>query len=385
MNKTLYPWLKGLVASVLISFGCSVRRDPNALYRDALQSFRDGKSTEALALARESARHCAPDTECSLSARLFEARVLLTDKQLDEAARLLSRGAAVGLARAALSARRTWLLADLQFSQGHPEAAEPLYTKARQMASAAGAWDTALEVDLSRAKLLTIVNHDMEGAEALFHKVAEESAQRHDTYYEAAALDSLGMVRLKAWRFDEAIPWFQRTMAAAQKGGGQRLFVAASDNLGICYLQLGRYDEAVKTLQRGLDLLGQSGLVSYRAELLRQMGNTFFLQGEVPKAIGYFNQAAALARAKADAAKCYRALSLAYASIHDWDAAEQANNKAASYVNDDYSRPWAERKTRPPLPRAAGKHEEASTLYRKAMPSGWQERSTYLMRNLTPD
>ncbi len=369
MNQQRYPGLKKIVVCILISFGCREPADPTSLFRDALQSFRDGKSTEALVLARESAKHCAPDTACSWSARLFEARVLLTDNQLNEAAPLLSQELPQASQFSALAAKRTWLLANLQFSRGHPEAADVLYRKARRMASAAGAWDTVLEVDLSRARLLTVVDHDLEGAEALFHEVAEEAARRQNAYYEAAAFDSLGMVRLRAWRFDEAIPWFQRTLVAARKGGGQRLFVAASDNLGICYLQLGSFEEALKSLQRGLDLLGPGGLATYRMDLLRQMGNALFLLGEAPKAIGYFRQAAALARTNADAAKCYRYLSVAYISIHDWDAAEQANNKAASYVHDDDSRPWAE-KNQAAIAEGRGQHEEASTLYRKAIADG---------------
>jgi tetratricopeptide (TPR) repeat protein len=128
-------------------------------------------------------------------------------------------------------------------------------------------------------------------------------------------LNRIGMVQLKDWRFDEAIHWFQRTMDAAQRGGGQRLIAAASDNLGICYLQLGSFNEAVKSLQGAIDLLGKGGLATNRMELLRQMGNTLFLQGEVQKAIAYFRQAAALARTRADAVRCYRALAMAYIYI----------------------------------------------------------------------
>ena len=359
--------LKTIIACILACSACGVRFDETSLYRNAVRLYRDGKPKETLDLTRAAVRQCKPDTGCYWSARLLEAEILLREHQQDEAAALLASEPPQSPQFTALAARRVWLQGDLQVDE-NPKLAEELYSKARQMASSAGAWDVVSEVDLSRAISLGS-HHDTERAAVVFREVVEQSARHQDAYYEATALNGLGMVRLRERRFDEAIPWFQRTIEAARKGSMQRLIAMASDNLGICYLQLGSFGEAVRSLQGAIDLLGESGPARYRFDLLMQMGNTLFLQDEFPKAIGYYRQAGALARTGADAARCYRSLALAYASIKDWDAAEQSNNKAISYVNDADSLPWAE-KNQAKIAAGRGKNEEACTLYRKAIADG---------------
>jgi len=343
--------------------GCGVRPNGTDLYRDAVQAFRDGKPEKAMDLANAAIARCKPDTECNWSARLLEAELLMLDRP-DVAGAILSKLPPSKFA--ALAARRTWLQGDLQAELEHPELAEVLYSKARQMASSAGAWDVISEIDLSRGRLLAVWRHDMHGAEAIFHEVAEQASRRQDAYYDAIALNGLGMLRQKDWRFDEAIPWLRRTVEVARNGGGQRLIAVASHNLGICYSQLGSFDEAIKSHQMAIDLLGETGSAFYRTELLRQMGTTYFLQGEFPKAIEYYRQAVALANSDAHGARCYRALASAYASIGNWDAAEQSNDKAISVVNDDTSRPWAE-KNQAVIAEGRGKYDEASGLYHKTI------------------
>jgi len=364
-----YTRLKTIIACILAGSGCGGRSHDAELYRNAVQVFRDGDSPQALDLARAAIKQCKPDTECIWSARLLEAELLLSDHHANEAAAVLSMEPPRTSQFAALEARRIWLHGDLQVERDHPELAEKLYSQARQLASSSAAWAVVFEVDLSRAKMLVLSHHNPQGAEDVFRDIAAKAAQRQDAYYEAAALNGLGMIRLKDWRFDEAIPWFQRTVEAARKGGGQRLIFVASHNLAICYSQLGSFDEAVKSHQRAIDLLGKGGPETYRMELLRQMGTTFFLQDDFRTSIGYYRQAAALARSGAPAARCYRALASAYIAVRDWDAAEQSNNKAMSFINDENSRPWAE-KNQADIAAGRNQNEEACTLYRKSIADG---------------
>ena len=331
-----------------------------------MRAFRNGNAKQALEEARAAANECRPQTECRWSVRLLEAEVLLSDDQLAAAETALSEAPPKAARFAALAARRTWLLGDLQFERGHPDVAEGLLKTAGQMASSAGAWDVVFEADASRARLLFVFRRDEERAEAVFRGVAAQASQRQNPYYEAVALNGLGMIRLKKSRFDEAIPWFKRTMEAARRGGAQRLIVAASQNLAICYSQLGSFDEALKSRQEALELLGDSGLAPYRMDLRGEMGSTYLMQGDARKAIEFYRQALALARTDADTALWYRALSTAYTSIKDWDAAEQSDNQAIAHAHDEASRPWAE-KNAAAIAAGRGKLDEARTLYRKAI------------------
>jgi CHAT domain-containing protein/predicted negative regulator of RcsB-dependent stress response len=352
-----------ILALVLLASGCS-RRAADGSLREAISSFRNGNAPRALELARDSERRCRPRTPCYWSARLLEAEVLMSDRQVPAAEAVLSESFPENGEFAALAARRAWLLGDMQLARGKPDAAEALYSKATRMADAAGAWDVALEVETSRGRLLFQFRRDADGANAVFHKVAAEGARRHEPYYEAIGLNGPGVIRLRQSHFDEAIPWFQRTMEAARRGGVQRLIVAAGHNLAICYSHLGSFDEAVKVRQEAIDLLGDTGLAPYRMDLRGEMGSTYLEQQDYLKAIENYKKALALARTDEDAARWYRPLAAAYANIRDWNAAEQMNQKARPGSHDEDSRIWVERNAAE-IAAGKGNFEEACALYRK--------------------
>jgi CHAT domain-containing protein len=336
------------------------------LFQNAVRAFRNGNVEQALNLARLASKECRPGTECSWSARLLEAEVLLSDEQIAAAEAALSQDPPQGSKFAGVAARRAWLRGDLEFAHGNAKAAEDMLNKAAQMASAAGVWDVLFEAEASLARLCFVVHRDAEKAAGMFRKLADGASKRNSPYYEAIALNGLGMIRLKHWRFDEAIPWFQRTMDAAKRGGAQRLIVAAGQNLAICYSQLGSFDEALKWRREAINLLGETGLVPYRMVLLGEMGNTYLLQQDARKAIDFYKQALALARSDADLALWYRNLAAAYTSIEDWDEAAQANDRAAAHEQNDASRPWSE-KNAAAIAAGRGKFDEARRLYQKAI------------------
>ncbi len=234
------------------------------------------------------------------------------------------------------------------------------------MAASAGAWDVGFEAALSQGRLLFVYRHQADQAEAIFRKIADQAARRQDAYHEAVAWNGIGMMRLKDWRFDEAIPWFQKTMEAARRGGVQRLIVAAGHNLAICYSQLGSYEEAIKSRQQAIDLLGESGLAPYRMNMALEMGNTYLEAGDAQKATNFYRQALALAVNDADKARIHWTLATAYTRLQDWEDAEKSNNTALSYANNDESRPWVEQNAAA-IAAGRGRYPEACNLYLKAI------------------
>ncbi|HEY3838604.1 MAG TPA: CHAT domain-containing tetratricopeptide repeat protein [Bryobacteraceae bacterium] len=303
---------------------------------------------------------------CSTSARLLEAEILLSDDQLDAANAILSQGLPQF---PGLEARRTWLGGDLQFARRNYTLAEDLYRKAGQLASSADAADVLNEIDISRAQLVFVSHHDSENAAALFREVEERSAAAHQPYHEAVALNGIGMIRLRQWRFDEAIPWFQKAMEAAKRGGGNRLIVVANNNLTICYYRLGSFDEAVNSYHRAMSLVGENGPATLRMHLNEQMGNTLLLQSNVHGAIAYYQKAISLAKTDEDQARYYRTLAHAYITLGDWDSAERSISKAISFVNDDASKPWVEM-NHAAIAAGRGKSGDACDLYQQAIRDG---------------
>ena len=365
MKRRASGWI-AIAAFLLALCGCHTRPSAAEYYRDGVRALRNGNAPQSLSLARRAAKACGPDALCSRSARLLEAEVLLSDDRFDAANDVLAEPLPQGAQFAALEARRMWLLGDLAFFRGQFDRSEELLGRSLRIAESSGAWDAGFEARLSQARLLFVYRHDPAQADALFRRVAADAAGRDDPYHEAGALIGLGMIRLKGWRFDEAMPWFQRAAEAARRGGVQRLIVATGQNLAICYSQLGNFEEAVQSRQRAIDLLGADGLAPYRLNMRWEMGNTYQQHGDAAKALEFYKQALSLATTPADKARVYRALAASYVTLQDWDAAEQSNNQATAYVNDDDARPWTE-KTAAAIAAGRGRYDEARGLYLKAI------------------
>ena len=354
------------IAVLLATCGCHQRPTAAGYYNESVRALRNGNAPQSLNLARLAAKACGPAAECRWSARLLEAEVLLSDDQFDAAAAVLAESPPQNAQFAALEARRKWLLGDLAFSRGKFEECEELLAQAAALAATSGAWQVDAETRLSRARLLFVYHHDSAQADATFRQVVAQAASRGDAYYEAGALNGLGMMRLKDWRFDEAIPWFQRAAETARRGGVQRLIVATGQNLAICYSQLGSFDEAVQSRQQAIDLLGENGLLPYRLNLRWEMGNTYQQRGDSAKALELYKQALPLANTNPDKARVQRAMAASYVSLQNWDAAEQSNSQATSYSDDEDARPWAE-KNQAAIAAGRGRYEEARKLYLKTI------------------
>jgi CHAT domain-containing protein/tetratricopeptide (TPR) repeat protein len=322
-----------MAGSVVLVFSCG-RQSPERAYQSALQAWRNGNSTEGLALTRTLKSSCPPVSECRLKARLLEAEILLYDNQLAPAASILAENMPDNAP--ALRARRNMLEGAIQVVGGDLNAAEDSLRVAQQLASSSGAWDVLLDAETWNGRLLYLLKRPGP-AEDVFRHAADEAAGRQDAYREAIALNGLNMIRLLENRFDEAIPGFIRIVQSAERGGLQRILSIASTNLGICYSNLGNFDEARSCLRRGIDLLGESGLTSYRMNLLGEIGNTYLRQGDANQAVPFYQKAVALARNNQDAALWNRNLASAFVETADWDAAERSNRVAASLGKDSAS------------------------------------------------
>jgi CHAT domain-containing protein/tetratricopeptide (TPR) repeat protein len=315
-----------MAGSVVLILSCGWQ-SPERIYQNAIQAWRNGNSADALALTRALKSRCPTNSECRWKARLLEAEILVYENQLTPAASLLAENIPDNAPE--LQARRTMLEGAMHVVGGNLNAAENSLRVAQQLASSAGAWDVLLDAETWNGRLLYLLKRP-DAAESVFRHAADEATGRQDAYHEAIALNGLNMIRLLDNRFDEAIPGFTRIVQAAERGRLQRILSIASTNLGICYSNLGNFDEARSCLRRGIALLGESGLSSYRMNLLGEIGNTYLRAGEANQAIPFYQKAVALARNNQDVALWNRNLASAYVATADWDAAEQSNRMASS-------------------------------------------------------
>jgi len=103
-----------------------------------------------------------------------------------------------------------------------------------------------------------------------------------------------GMVRLLSNRFEEAVPFFERTIDLARRAKLNAQVVAGMINLAWCQYRLGNLDRALALYHQALPIATPDD----RHLLLGHLGNLFHDSREYPKAADYYRQAAGLARGR---------------------------------------------------------------------------------------
>lgn len=356
-----------MACSLFLVYGCGLPNQEGA-YQNAVRALHNANSTEALALTRALEHSCQQGSECRFRARLLEAEILLSERQLPSAASILSENLPESLNAPGLRARRSMLQGAVQVAAGRYQAAEAPLRAAQELASSVGAWDVLVDAETWDGQLLFRSGH-ADKAEDVFRRASAEAAAKGDAYREAIALNGLSMIRLRENRFDEAIPGFSRIIQSAERSGLQRVLSIASTNLGICYSNLGNFEEALACLRRGLGLLGESGLAPYRMSLLGEIGNTYLGQGDAKQAIPFYQKALGLAKTDEDTALWSRNLASAFVETKNWDAAEKSNQRAVTLVKEPEAKARILRNAAA-IADGNGRFTEACGLYREAIHLG---------------
>jgi hypothetical protein len=104
-----------------------------------------------------------------------------------------------------------------------------------------------------------------------------------------------------------------------------------------------------------------------------EMGNTYQQHGDSGKALEFYKQALPLAKTNPIRHACTARWRHPTSAIQNWDAAEQSNNQATSYANDDDTRPGRKRTRRRSRPAAAGMKRPAAFIegHRRLATTPW--------------
>lgn len=321
----------------LLLASCAPHKQP-ASYGHALALFRRGELAEAREEVQKAATHCGPDQHCRWECRILLSEILIYLSH-DNDARALLKGSPPDTPEfARLAVRRSMLLGYYHLNAG---ASSDLLDESYRQAVQRGLSDLLPEIEILQARRL-FDSGRTEEARAAVLKAREQAVAQHDPYNEAAALNNLGMMSLVRSRFDEAIPWFEKTLEPARRAGASPLVTAAYNNLALCYTQLGAYDQALKLQQEANVWLGAGEIVSVRRDLLGEIGRTLALKGDTRRAIDYYRQALDLTRKLNDGSvDTLSNLASALAELGDWDAAAQVNGEELALCRDDRSRAYA--------------------------------------------
>ncbi len=327
----------------------------------------------AYAQAQVASKQCGPDQPCLWKFRLLEAECLLQMGKTGEAGALLSQSLPSGAEFTALELRRRMLqgyVISRSNDEAEAEAGRRLLDDAYAQAAKLGQRDLLPEMEIYEGKLF-VRTGNLQKARVLFLQARQHAVERRDQYHEAASLNNLGFVMLRARRYDEAIPILEQTLGPAKRSDVRQTVTSLYNNLALCYTQLGDYDHALDFRKEALAWLGEGDSPEMRCNILGEMGRTLALKGDTAKAIEYYRQALAVSKKLKDVStddirRWTSNLATALSAVGDWDAAEKANQEELALAQDDQSKAYA---TLNAATIAAGrKHlDTAVALYKKAI------------------
>ena len=188
--------------------------------------------------------------------------------------------------------------------------------------------------------LLLIRTNEQAAGETVTRAACQRALEQSDAYWQAAAANNLGLDRMRGFRYDEAIPFLEQALKAADSVDAQRFSAASLANLGDCYYRIGEFDKALSFLQRAADSQERIGAMAGLQSSLGDIGNVHLMQGHADRADCVLQRALALARSNAprDAAKWAGNLARAHAELKSGTQAEQFSSRIADAAADRRSR-----------------------------------------------
>jgi CHAT domain-containing protein len=291
-------------------------------------ALRRGELVEARALADRGLSLAQADSEWAWTFRLFRGEVLLLQHQPSEVVPLVNAVLPESDRFEAVRARQKYLEARLLLTQNRLADALAALDAAGRYARSESR-DIRFDIGWLGGQIRMRLGQWSDG-EARLNDVIAQAAAVGDRYYQARALNDLGMGALVRGRWDEALPRFERVLAF--KGlEGLTIYGEALNNAGICYARLGEFARAVATQRRAVDLHRGRGPRLDLVRALGELGNSFLQSGDPKQALPYLRQALSVAteaNLRADAAVWAGNLAAANIDIGEWNEAERFNDEA---------------------------------------------------------
>lgn len=342
-----------------------------AAYEGIVADLERGDLPQAERRVRESTQEWrnAPRSPWHWRFRLLAAEIGIAQGRAAEALASAEAPMEVDSEALPLDARRLKILGHAALSLGRHVEAAARFDAASQKAEAAALPRLALEVDILRGVLLMRTNQQAAG-EAVTRAALARAVEQSEPYWQAAAANNLGSERLRNFRYDEAIPFLEQALKAAELVHAQRFLAASLANLGVCYYRIGEFDKALGYLQRAAEAQERIGAMAGLQSSLGDVGNVHLMQGHADRAIPFYERALTLARTTAprDAAKWAGNLARAHTELRNWDQAEHfARESLKLQQTDDRDSPAYSALDAAAIATGRGQHEDAIRLYNEAI------------------
>ena len=312
---------------------------------------------------------CGTSVELCWRFRLLEADCLMGLGRPREALTLLEGAPPDG----ELAARQAMLQGWAAYLLSDYSRAENLLDNAHHLAEAAGAKVLVAEVEL-RQGLLRVANRPDEADTVLRHAL-EIATQAGDVYVQTLASGNLGFLFLNGLsRYDEAIYWFNRTLALAKQIGASTLAAQTVGNLGSCYYYLGDFDRALANYSKAEEQFNRIGNRRLEELWIGNTGGVLLDMEDFARSIERSQRALDLAKQVGDKVRSIEWLiNLAHANLElgKPDAAENYNQQAstlAEAIGAKRQRPYIQLNSAR-IAEGRGRLEQAEKIYKSILAS----------------
>lgn len=286
-----------LLAALL---ACAPRRAPlEQLRADGYRALREGDIEKARSLAEQGRRQAGDAREAAWERTflVLQAELLAAQRRHAEALAVLEQ---VGEADAGLTRVRALMTRGMArcLSTRAPEQraqAEADLEAAAQQAASLSLAELSAEVALRRGSC-RVAQGDTAGAETRFRELLGLARREHLALLEAQAAGSLGVLRVRTGRLDDAADWLRRSIDIGSTLQNESLLAKNLINLGWCYYKLGDFERALPLLTRAEAITARRGLAGDRLVALINLGNTRYRSGDAPGAGDEYQRALPLAR-----------------------------------------------------------------------------------------
>ena len=326
-------WRREATALLLLGIvSCAPVPPVEALYERAAEALRRGELESASDTATQAADVVSDSQGIALSVKvsLLRAEIALAQGRPAIAAELAGNAVPASLGETVLDARHGKVLAQVDLANRRLVEAGARLARAESLARRHGDGALLREVILLDGLRLSATGDAT--ARPRTEEAYENAVAAGDVYWQAAALNNLGLFRFRAFLYDDALTIFQRALEAARAVGAQRFAAASLTNIGPCYYRLGDLTRAREALEEAARIQEAIGARGNLQASLGELGNLASFEGNGEHAAALYRRAIDLARSHAptEAARWEGNLAAILTQAGAWTEADQLNTQAAA-------------------------------------------------------
>ena len=326
---------------MLWAVGCkpTSKMSPEQVYQDTWLKVNRGDLSAALVQSDAGLEEFAsPDSEWHWRFTILKAEIKMRQRSNKESLALLEPELPASLKRTDLVVWQKLIQGTANSRLSQFDRASTILDEAETLArsnSPALLGEVAL-----RKGTLAFLRGDAKTAESDYHKALADSLLRKDSFLEASALGSLGLVATRQEHFDESIDWDNAALQLSNSLGARISAARILGNMGWSYFELGDYENSLALFRQAEESFAQAGAPGLQIEWLTDIGVTNYYLGNYEAAEKESLKALELARSHGNqlaTTECLNNLSLVALGEGHIDVAGAYNleaEKTASAAND---------------------------------------------------